>query len=80
MQKRLEVFSADRRKVMENLIARDGGTENLRLAIWGAINKSHLEGSNYHSRVGSDAIVCDWQTVGKNHLHMTLRGRPKAGT
>ena len=77
LAKRLDVLSADRRKKMEAVIAQTGGVENLRIAVWGEIAKSHLEGGNYHWRVGSDAIVCDWQTVGKNHIHMTLRGRPK---
>jgi Protein of unknown function (DUF3500) len=76
--KRLDVFSADRRKVVDDIVKRDGGPENLRLIIWGQAVKSHLEGGNYHWRIGSDAVVCDWQTVGKNHLHMTLRGRLKS--
>jgi len=59
------------------IVKRDGGVENLRIAVWGEITKSHLEGGNPHWRIGSDAIVCDWQTAGKNHLHMTLRGRLK---
>ena len=75
--KRLDVFSADRRKVVDDIVKRDGGVENLRIAIWGAATKSHLEGGSYHWRIGSDAIVCDWQTAGKNHIHMTLRGRLK---
>ncbi len=79
MKKRLDVFSTDRRQVMESLIKRDGGVDNLRLAVWGAITKSHLEGGSYHWRIGSGTIVCDWQTAGKNHIHMTLRGRAKAG-
>ena len=76
--KRLDVFSADRRKVVDDIVKRDGGVENLRIAIWGAITKSHLDGGSYHWRIGSDGIVCDWQTAGKNHLHMTLRGRLKS--
>lgn len=75
--KRLDIFSADRRKVVDDIVKRDGGPENLRLIIWGNAVKSHLEGGNYHWRIGSDAVVCDWQTVGRNHLHMTLRGRLK---
>jgi hypothetical protein len=75
--KRLDVFSADRRKVVDDIVKRDGGVENLRIAVWGEFTKSHLDGGNNHWRIGSDAIVCDWQTAGKNHLHMTLRGRLK---
>jgi hypothetical protein len=75
--KRLDVFSADRRKVVDEIVKRDGGVENLRVAIWGEITKSHLDGGKGNWRIGSDAIVCDWQTAGKNHLHMTLRGRLK---
>jgi hypothetical protein len=79
LQKRLEVFSADRRKIMDELIQRDGGVDNLRLVVLGNMTKPNLEGGIYHWRIGSDTIVCDWQTVGKNHIHMTLRGRPKTG-
>ena len=76
--KRLDVFSAERRKVVDDIVKRDGGVENLRLAIWGELTKSHLDGGKGHWRIGSDAVVCDWQTAGKNHLHMTLRGRLKS--
>jgi Protein of unknown function (DUF3500) len=78
LQKRLDVLSADRQKKMAAVIERDGGVANLRIAVWGEITKSHLDGGNYHWRIGSDTVVCDWQTVGKNHIHMTLRGRSKA--
>lgn len=71
------MFSAERRKVVDDIVKRDGGVLNLRIAIWGEITKSHLDGGKGHWRIGSDAVVSDWQTVGKNHLHMTLRGRLK---
>jgi hypothetical protein len=78
LNKRLDVLSADRRKVMEEIIQRDGGVAQLRLAIWGPITKSQSAGGSYHWRIGSDTVVCDWQTIGKNHVHMTLRARPKS--
>jgi hypothetical protein len=62
---------------LEKLIEQTGGVENLRIAVWNEITKSHKDGGNYHWRIGSDAVVCDWQTVGNNHIHMTLRGRPR---
>lgn len=77
LAKRLEVFSADRRKVIEDLIEREGGVDNLRLMIWGDAKKNRAEGGNYSWRIGSPGIVCDWQGLGKEHIHMTLRGRLK---
>ena len=77
LNKRLEVFSADRRKVIDDIIQRDGGVPNLRLAVWGTPTKSFKEGPAYHWRIGGPSVVCDWQTAGKNHIHMTLRGRVK---
>lgn len=77
LHKRLDVFSADRRKVIDELIERDGGAANLRLIVWGSIAKSQKEGGTYHWRIGGDSVICDWQTIGKNHVHMTLRGRQK---
>jgi hypothetical protein len=76
--KRIDVFSADQRKVIEDIVNREGGAEKLRLIVWGQAVKTHLDGGNYHWRIGNDNILCDWQTVGKNHLHMTLRGRFKS--
>jgi len=75
--KRLDVFSADRRKIMEDMVALGGGVDNLRLAVWGTPAKSFHDGATYHWRIGSDSVVCDWQTLGNNHIHMTLRGRAK---
>jgi Protein of unknown function (DUF3500) len=78
LQQRLAVFAPDRRKVLEALIQRDGGIDNLRIAFWGAATKSQKDGGTYHWRIGSGTVVCDWQTVGRNHIHMTVRGRSKA--
>jgi hypothetical protein len=75
--KRLEVFSPDRRKIMEDLIKKEGGVEALRIAIWGEATKSHKDGGNYHWKIGAGTVLLDWQTAGKNHIHMTLRGRAK---
>jgi hypothetical protein len=77
LAKRLDVFSAERRKVADAMVARDGGVDNLRIAFWNAAEKSHLDGGNYHWRIGSDNFIADWQTAGKNHIHMTLRARAK---
>jgi hypothetical protein len=77
LEQRLAVFSADRRKVLEDLVQRDGGKDNLRIAFWGAANKSHRDGGKYHWKIGSATVVCDWQTQGKDHIHMTVRGRAK---
>lgn len=74
---RLEVFSADRRKVMEDLIRKEGGVGALRIALWGDATKSHKDGGNYHWKIGAGVVLIDWQTAGKNHIHMTLRGRAK---
>jgi hypothetical protein len=78
LAQRLAVLAPDRRKVLERLIARDGGVDNLRIAIWGDASKSQHQGGNYSWKIGSASVLCDWQTVGKDHIHMTVRGRAKA--
>jgi hypothetical protein len=77
VQKRLEVFSPDRRKIMEEMIKKEGGVEALRIAVWGNASKSHRDGGNYSWKIGSGPVLIDWQTVGKDHIHMTLRARSK---
>jgi hypothetical protein len=77
LQKRLDVFSADRRKVIDELIKKAGGAEELRIVFWGEPSKSFRDGGKYHWRIGNDTIVCDWQTVDNNHLHLTLRAKGK---
>jgi len=78
LQKRIEVFSTDRRKILDGIIQKEGGADNLRVAVWGAPTKSQHDGGSYHWRIGGPGVVCDWQTVGKNHIHMTVRGKIKA--
>jgi hypothetical protein len=78
LAQRLAVFSPDRRKVLEKLIENDGGVEGLRIALWGDASKGQLDGGNYHWKIGGATVLVDWQTVGKNHIHMTVRGRGKA--
>jgi len=78
LEKRLEVFSTDRRKVLDEMIQKEGGIESLRIAIWGDASKSQKDGGSYHWKIGGTAVVCDWQTMGKDHIHMTVRGRAKA--
>lgn len=77
LEQRLAVFSSDRRKVMDDLIKKEGGVDSLRIAIWGDASKSQRDGGNYHWRIGAGAVLADWQTAGKDHIHMTLRGRSK---
>ena len=77
LEKRLDVFSADRRKVLEKLIEGEGGAESLRFTLTGDATKGHLEGGNYSWKIGGAVVLCDWQTVGKNHLHLTVRGKAK---
>jgi hypothetical protein len=79
LAKRLAVFSEDRQKAARAIIERDGGVDALRIAFWNKADKSHLDGGNYHWRIGNETFVADWQTAGKNHLHMTVRGRAKPG-
>jgi hypothetical protein len=78
LQQRLAVLSDDRRRVFEQMVQRDGGVEKLRLAFWGEADKSHRDNGNYQWKIGGTSVLCDWQTVGKNHIHMTLRARGKS--
>lgn len=77
LTQRLAVFSADRRKVIEKLVEREGGIDALRISLTGNAAKSQHEGGNYAWKIGSPAFLCDWQTAGKEHIHMTVRARPK---
>src|SRR5204862_4024583 len=72
-QKRLAVFSDDRQKIMEEILKREGGLENLRIAFWGEATKSQHDGGNYHWKIGNALVLADWPTVGKEHIHMTVR-------
>ncbi len=78
LAQRLAVFSADRRKPLDDLIRRVQGVDNLRIAFWGNASKSHRDGGNYTWKIGAATVLCDWQTVGRNHIHMTVRGRAKS--
>jgi hypothetical protein len=78
LAQRLEVFSPDRRKQLEEFVKREGGVEALRIAVWGDASKGQLDGGNYNWKIGGETLLCDWQTVGKNHIHMTVRGKAKA--
>lgn len=77
LAKRLEVFSSDRRKKLEKIIDAQGGVEALKLVLSGNASQGHLQGGNYSWKFGSDYVLIDWQTSGKNHLHMTVRAKSK---
>jgi hypothetical protein len=78
LEQRLAVFSADRRKILDDLIKRDGGVESLRFAMWGDASKSEAKGGNYSWKIGGESVLFDWQTAGMNHVHMTVRGKAKS--
>lgn len=78
LAQRLAVFSTDRRKALQELIDKDGGVDKLRVAFWGNAAMSHLKGGNYNWKIGSPSFICDWQTAGAQHIHMTLRYRGKS--
>ena len=77
LTQRLAFFSPDRRKIVEKLVEREGGADALRISLTGNAAKSQHEGGNYAWKIGSAAFLCDWQTAGKEHIHMTVRARPK---
>lgn len=76
-EQRLAVFSSDRRKVLDDFVKKEGGVESLRIAVWGDASKSQRDGGSYHWKIGAGAVLADWQTAGKDHIHMTLRAREK---
>ena len=78
LEQRLAVFSADRRKVLDKMIEAEGGVEALRIALWGDASKGQLQGGNYSWKIGGTTVIADWQFAGKNHIHMTVRGRAKS--
>lgn len=75
LAKRLDVFSTDRRAVLDGLIKNDGGADELRIAVWGEITKGQADGGNYHWRIGGPSMIADWQFAGKQHIHMTVKGK-----
>jgi len=78
LEQRLAVFSTDRRKILDDVIQKEGGVDKLRIAFWGDASKSNAEGGNYSWKIGGSSFSCAWQHAGKNHPHMTLSAkRPK---
>lgn len=76
-QKRIEVFSDDRRKVLEAVVAKHGGVDKLTLTFSGNPAKSHHDGGAPNWKLTGDKLLFDWQTAGKNHIHMTVRANTK---
>ena len=76
----MAVFSADRQKILDEIVKREGGLENLRIAFWGEAVKSQHDGGNYHWKIGNALVLLDWQTAGKEHLHMTVKAKAKTET
>ncbi len=81
LQQRLAVFRPDYAKVFYMQLKRDGGVKSLRFAIRGDGSKSHHQGGKYTWEFIGTQVYCNWQTRGKEHIHMSLRARPakKAG-
>jgi hypothetical protein len=82
LAKRLEVISPEYRKNFDTQLKRDGGADNLTLIVKAQdAGKSHHEGGKYYWRLAGEHVFCDWDVVGNEHLHMTLRASPvkKAG-
>ena len=57
---------------------RDGGVEQLKIALWGDLSKSNRDGGSPNWKIGNDRLLFDWQTAGRNHIHMTVRAKAKA--
>jgi hypothetical protein len=78
LAQRLAFFSPDRVKVFEEQVKADGGVESLRIALYNDASKGRADGGNYAWKIGNDRILADWQTVDKNHLHLTVRIKAKS--
>jgi hypothetical protein len=82
LAKRLEVFNPEYRKNFDLQLKNDGGAENLHLYIKGKdATKSHHKGGQYSWKLFGQHVLCDWDTVGGEHLHLMLKATPvkKAG-
>jgi hypothetical protein len=78
VKKRIEVFSADQQKTLVRLMERDGGVDALRINLSGDFSKSHRDGGSPNWRISSARVFLDWQTAGRNHLHLTVRVKSRA--
>jgi hypothetical protein len=77
LNKRLDVFNPQYRANFDTQLKRDGGAENLYLAINAQdASKSHHKGGRYYWRLSGEHVFCDWQVVDNEHLHLTLRASP----
>ena len=77
LAKRIEVFSADRQKVLQGIVQHDGGVEKLKISISAPADKSFKTGGKYNWQIAGPSITCNWNTAGNNHIHMTVRGKVK---
>jgi hypothetical protein len=77
LNKRLEVFEPEYRKNFDLQLKNDGGVENLYLLIKAKdATKSHHKGGNYYWKLAGQHVLCDWQTQGNDHLHLTVKASP----
>ncbi len=77
LAKRLEVFNPDYRKNFDLQLKNDGGADNLHLQVSAKdASKSHHKGGSYRWKLAGDHVLCDWDTVGNEHLHLTLKAAP----
>ncbi len=82
LKQRVAVFSDSYRDIFDDQLQRDGGIDNLYLAINAKdASKSHHEGGRYDWQIAGQHVFCNWNTRGNEHIHMTLRASPakKAG-
>jgi hypothetical protein len=80
LAQRAEVLAPSYRKIFELQLKDDGGADNLNLTIRGDASKSHHKGGTYHWSLAGRRVLCDWQTVGGEHIHMTFHARPAGKT
>jgi hypothetical protein len=76
LQQRSLVLAPEYQKVFDHQLKNDGGRDKLYLSIQGNGSKSHHQGGNYHWSLAGEHVLCNWQTVGGEHIHMTLHARP----
>ena len=76
LKKRAAVFADNYRQVLENQIKNNGGIDGLQLWVKGKdMSKSHHQGGRYDWAISGKTFLCNWQTRGNEHIHMTLRAK-----
>jgi hypothetical protein len=74
LDSRLRFFSPEIQQRITELVEKQGGLREMKIAFYGEANKRCRDGGKWDFKLGSAGFLCDYENS-RGHIHMSMKGK-----